>query len=103
MRIPHFVISNKCSVLFIFCVLWNKEGNSDMLQKDRLYRVQEKMKQAAMPQMLVTDPMAIYWLCGKLFAPGERFLGLLLQTKEESPAVLIVNELFRFDEELAGL
>ena len=71
-----------------------------MLQKDRLYRVQEKMKQAAMPQMLVTDPMAIYWLCGKLFAPGERFLGLLLQTKEEPPAVLIVNELFRFDEEL---
>ena len=30
-----------------------------MLQKDRLYRIQEKMKQAAMPQMLVTDPMAI--------------------------------------------
>ena len=71
-----------------------------MLQKDRLYRVQEKMKRAAMPQMLVTDPMAIYWLCGKLFAPGERFLGLLLQTREEPPAVLIVNELFRFDEEL---
>ena len=71
-----------------------------MLQKDRLYRVQEKMKQAAMPQMLVTDPMAIYWLCGKLFAPGERFLGLLLQTREEPPAVLIVNELFHFDEEL---
>ena len=71
-----------------------------MLQKDRLYRIQEKMKQTAMPQMLVTDPMAIYWLCGKLFAPGERFLGLLLQTREESPAVLIVNELFRFDEEL---
>ena len=42
-----------------------------MLQKDRLYRIQEKMKQTAMPQMLVTDPMAIYWLCGKLFAPGE--------------------------------
>ena len=71
-----------------------------MLQKDRLYRIQEKMKQTAMPQMLVTDPVAIYWLCGKLFAPGERFLGLLLQTREESPAVLIVNELFRFDEEL---
>lgn len=32
-------------------------GKSDMLQKDRLYRIQEKMKQAAMPQMLVTDPV----------------------------------------------
>ena len=56
-----------------------------MLQKDRLYRIQEKMKQTAMPQMLVTDPMAIYWLCGKLFAPGERFLGLLGSLTPQSP------------------
>lgn len=89
-----------------------------MLQKNRLGRVQEKMWKLGFHQMLVTDPMAIYWLCGKMIVPGERFLGLLIRTQEKTPgqkdvpestqndapmtapAVLIVNELFRFEEEL---
>ena len=40
-----------------------------MLQKNRLGRVQEKMWKLGFHQMLVTDPMAIYWLCGKMIVP----------------------------------
>lgn len=71
-----------------------------MLDQSRLQRVQDQMKKMGMEQLLVTDPVAIYWLCGKRIEPGERFFGLLLRGEGDAPAVLFVNELFRFEEEL---
>lgn len=71
-----------------------------MLDKSRLQRVQDQMKKMGLAQLLVTDPTAVYWLCGKRIEPGERFLGLLLRAQCDVPAVLFVNELFRFEEDL---
>ena len=66
-----------------------------MLNTDRVNRVLNKLQQDA---LLVMDPYAIDYLCGKHFEPGERFLGLLLR-KDKEP-VLYVNALFRFDDDL---
>lgn len=66
-----------------------------MLNKERMNRVLDKLDTE---QMLITDPYAIFYLTGKMFEPGERFLGLLIRRGKEP--VLYVNELFRFDEDL---
>lgn len=66
-----------------------------MLRKDRVNNCMDKLE---CDQVLVTDPLSIYYLCERMIYPGERFLGLLLRRGEEP--VLYVNELFRFDEEL---
>ncbi len=42
--------------------------------------------------LLVSDPMAVYYLTGRLIQPGERFLGLLLQDGKKP--VLFLNRLF---------
>lgn len=66
-----------------------------MLNKERMNKVLDKLDA---PAMLVSDPLAVYYLTGKWIFPGERFLGLLL--KEGKEPVLFVNSLFRFDEEI---
>lgn len=66
-----------------------------MLNKERTERILARLDA---DMMLVSDPSAIYYLTGKMFHPGERFLGLLLSKKSEP--VLYVNSLFRFDGDL---
>ena len=66
-----------------------------MLNQERMNHVLEKLDADA---MLVSDPLAIKYLCGKMIWLGERFLGLLIQNSREP--VLFVNSLFRFEEEL---
>lgn len=66
-----------------------------MLNQSRLERV---LNNSEVDQLLITDRYAIYYLVGRWFFPGERFLGLFI-SKEKKP-VLYVNELFRFEEDL---
>lgn len=66
-----------------------------MLNKDRVQRIFERTDA---DQLLVCEPMAVYYLLGKMFHPGERFLGVLLRRDKEP--VLYVNALFRFEEDL---
>ena len=66
-----------------------------MLDERRLSRVIEKM---TTDSLLITDPVSIAYLCGKKIEPGERFLGLLIG-KGIKP-VLILNQLFRFSDEI---
>ena len=66
-----------------------------MLNKERVSRIFERTD---IDQLLVCEPMAIYYLTGKKFFPGERFLGVLLRRDKE--AILYVNALFRFEEDL---
>lgn len=66
-----------------------------MLNQERTKRILEKL---SADQVLITDPFSIYYLTEKKFEPGERFLGLLLGKNRE--AVLYVNRLFRFAEDL---
>lgn len=66
-----------------------------MLRKDRAERVMERL---TCDQLLVSDPLSIYYLCERMIHPGERFFGLLLRRNAEP--ILYINELFRFDEDL---
>ena len=45
----------------------------------RMNNVCRRMEKAGLKQLLITDPWSIYYLTGKMFQPGERFLGLLLK------------------------
>ena len=69
-----------------------------MLNQNRLNRVMDQFYSIHADAMLVTDPVAIFYLTGKWIYPGERFLGMLL--KQDAAPVLFLNELFRFEEEI---
>ncbi len=66
-----------------------------MLQIERVKKVMEK---TSCEQLLVTDPLSIFYLTGKYIEPGERFYGLLL--KAGAQPVLYINSLFRFPEDI---
>lgn len=69
-----------------------------MLNKTRENAVRARLAQEGISQMLINDPCALYWLCGRWIFPGERFLGLLL--KSDGSAVFFINRLFWSDEDL---
>ncbi len=71
-----------------------------MLDQNRLNRVLDNLHKAGLEQMIISDPLAIYWLTGRMFWAGERFLGLYVG-KDREPA-LFLNALFRTDEELGA-
>lgn len=58
----------------------------------RIERVMDKMKQAGIPQMLVTDPHSLWYLTGIYVDPFERMLALLLRADGEH--VFFANRLF---------
>ena len=71
-------------MLFLFFVAvsgYNRERKEGfyMLDQNRLNRVMEKSEAE---QILVTDPASIFYLIGRWFNPGERFLGLLCRRIE---------------------
>ena len=66
----------------------------------RMHNVCCRMEKAGLTQLLITDPWSIYYLTGKMFQPGERFLGLLL--KESGDHKLFINPLFPAPEELGA-
>ncbi len=69
-----------------------------MLNKDRFNRILSEMQKNDLRQMIITDPYAIYYLLGKMFAPGERMLALYVNT--DRVAKLVLNELFPQYEDL---
>ena len=69
-----------------------------MLNKERLSKVLSKLAPAGAHQMLISDPVAVFYLTGRWIHPGERFLGLVIAGGKEP--VLLLNDLFRFDEEI---
>ncbi|MBR2801172.1 MAG: aminopeptidase P family protein [Erysipelotrichaceae bacterium] len=69
-----------------------------MLDLERNQKVRNLLQQQGIEQMLVSDPLAVFYLTGKWIFPGERFMGLIL--KEEGTPTLIVNALSRFPEEI---
>ncbi|MBQ7370671.1 MAG: aminopeptidase P family protein [Blautia sp.] len=71
------------------------------MHDQRIRQVMEKSSAAGVEQLLLSDPLAIYYLTGVMLHPGERFLGLLLS--EGKRPVLFVNELLRFQKELPFL
>ncbi len=62
------------------------------MNKQRLLRIKTKMREAGISQLLITDPLSIYYLNGHMEAPGERFYGLYIH--ENGRHVLFMNRLF---------
>lgn len=60
---------------------------------NHLSRVLAAMQAQTLPQLIVSDPMMIYYLTGRRIEPGERMLVLLL--KIGCKPRLLVNDLFR--------
>ncbi|WP_102371611.1 M24 family metallopeptidase [Enorma phocaeensis] len=58
----------------------------------RIERVRSNLKQAGLTQLLVVDPLSIWWLTGYYTAPMERFLGLYIG--REGTPTLFANRLF---------
>lgn len=64
----------------------------------KLNRILESMKEKDMPQMIIADPLTIFWLTGKMIIPGERLLALYLN--ENGNHKLFINELFPQEKDL---
>lgn len=62
------------------------------MKEGRIQRVLQALKEMGISQMLVVDPMSIYYMTDLMVYPGERFWGLLL--KENGEHVLFANKLF---------
>ncbi len=66
--------------------------------KDRVERVLKKMKEIGLSQLLITNPLSIYYLTDHLEHPGERFFALYLNNMGEH--TLYANRLFLINEDL---
>lgn len=64
----------------------------------RLNKILKEMEIKDMPQMLISDPAAIFYLTGKWIHSGERMLVLYINLKGNNK--LFINELFTVREEL---
>ncbi|MBE6083007.1 aminopeptidase P family protein [Acidilutibacter cellobiosedens] len=66
--------------------------------QERLKKVLEIMEKKKLPQIIVSDPSAIFYLTGKWIFPGERMLALYITLNGDNK--LFVNELFPISEDL---
>ena len=69
-----------------------------MIKKNRVNRVLAALKEMGLSQMLVIDPLSIYYLTGVYVAPMERFYALLL--RENGAHVFFLNKLFNVPEDV---
>ncbi|MBU3201505.1 aminopeptidase P family protein [Clostridium estertheticum] len=65
---------------------------------ERLNKVLKIMAKDKIPQMIVSDPAAIFYLTGKWILSGERMLVLYINLDGQNK--LFINELFPIDEDL---
>ncbi|MBX4266375.1 M24 family metallopeptidase [Clostridium estertheticum] len=66
--------------------------------KERLNKVLKIMEKEKIPQMIVSDPAAIFYLTGKWILSGERMLVLYVNLDGQNK--LFINELFPINEDL---
>ncbi len=68
------------------------------MDQTKLERILSKMKEQGMPQMIISDPPAIFYLTGKWIHPGERLLALYLNVNGAHK--LVINKLFPQEQDL---
>lgn len=68
------------------------------MKENRVNRILSSMKEQEIPQMIISDPVAIYYLTGKWIHPGERLLALYLNVNGNHK--IVINELFPQEEDL---
>lgn len=69
-----------------------------MINQSRLQGALDQLKAIGLTQMIVSDPMAIFYFTGKLMHPGERLLALYLSANGENQ--LFLNKLMNCPEDL---
>lgn len=69
-----------------------------MLRQDRMDNLLCEMQQQEIPQLIVSDPVVIFYLTGLRLYPGERLLALLVKTGARPR--LILNDLSRLTREV---
>lgn len=69
-----------------------------MLKQNRVERVLKALEDMGLSQMLIVDPMTIYYLTGVYIAPFERFYGLYLRA--DGKHVYFLNRLFHVPEDV---
>ncbi len=68
------------------------------MKENRVQRVLHTLKADGIPQMLIVDPMSIYYFTGVYNEPFERFFGLLL--RQDGRHVLFLNRLFTVPQDI---
>lgn len=64
----------------------------------RLNVILEKLDAMGVPQMLITDPMSIFYLTGRFVNPGERLFALYISKSGRNK--IFINDLFTVPEDL---
>ncbi|MDY6045092.1 MAG: Xaa-Pro peptidase family protein [Peptoniphilus sp.] len=65
------------------------------MNQERIDRVIQGMKDRGLDHIIISDPIAIFYLLGRKIVPGERMLVLYLHV--DGTAKLVINELFPQD------
>ena len=68
------------------------------MKEQRVQRILDAMKESGIPQMIISDATAIFYLTGKWIHPGERLLALYLNINGNHK--LVINELFPQNKDL---
>lgn len=63
------------------------------MNQSRIDKIMALLKESSLDQALLSDPCSLTYITGDHFAPGERFLGLLL--REGQKPLLFLNKLFQ--------
>lgn len=70
------------------------------MHQNRVDRLIQKMKENNVPQMIISDPNAIFYLLDRWIFPGERLLALYIH--QDGDLKLAINELFPQDGEVGA-
>ncbi len=65
---------------------------------NKLNKILKSMEEHKIPQLIISDPIAVFYLTGKWIFPGERLLALYLNVSGNHK--IIINELFPQKEDL---
>ncbi len=68
------------------------------MDQNKVARVLKSMEEHEIPQMVISDPVAIFYLTGKWIAPGERLLALYLNVNGNHK--MVINKLFPQEKDL---
>ena len=68
------------------------------MNEGRTQKILKAMEENKIPQMIISDPVAIFYLTGKWIHPGERMLALYLNVKGNHK--LVINKLFPQEKDL---
>lgn len=70
------------------------------MKQNRIHRIMTELEKSGVSQMLVVDPMSIYYLTGVYNEPFERFYGLLL--RRDGRHFFFLNNLFSIPQEVGA-